>query len=1188
MTQILMWRQHSIHKIGVDSSPKKPLSPHMKRLYSTIVFLLALLILQPSDAQVNLQQINTAYHQLFDSLAFATGAIADVTTLPKGWSFIETGTNANTTYATGTGSSNTGNSFSFGATGSSERAIGGLQSGSLIPIIGARFVNNTGSVVTSIIVTYRGEQWRLGFSGRGADRLDFQFSLDATTVNNGTWTHIDQLDFNSPVTVGTVGALAGNDNSTEISFEITGLNIEHGATFAIRWTDFNVTNADDGLAIDNFSLTPVGVPSDQPNISFVPSSLNFGDVNVNTSTTLQYEVIGANLTDSITAIVSNPYYSISTDGTNFSNTLTLSPFGDTVFVRFSPIANGAVEDTLHHTSDPAFASLDLSGFGFDQVSNIIPIAEARTKSIGTKVTVAGRITVANEHGNPAFVQDATGGIPVFDFTLTNGVEIGDSVIVTGPIGVFNDQIQISGAGIFFTLADSAQLLIQPKLITIDQLAANEGLLVTVQGVELVNKSFVFYPQSTERMTNGIVQADLRIDGDTNIPGLTKPQGVTDITGVVGRFRTNAQLLPRFREDVPGAENPSTPFDSIPKTQTFDVVNWNLEFFGARREDYPDEFGPADEALQLENIKRVMQELHADIFAVQEVSSDSLFAVLVSQLPNYAFTCSDRYSRSFEGPSDDFPPQKVCYVYDTTTVSLVSARALFETIYDSARLFDSSLLPGIPGGNPSSFYSSGRLPYLATFNVTIQGVTETISLINIHAKSGATVDDRSRRLYDATVLKDTLDANFATSKLIVLGDINDDLDQSIVVGQTSPYSAFVTDPAYNPVTKALSDANARSTVSFNDVIDHQIITNDLVEEFLEGSQNIFTPFQLIPNYGNTTTDHLAVTTRYAFVAPVVNFVQLSDTVHEGSTSLTVTLAFSKPVSNDIELTIALSGTATAGLDFTTSPSVSGNSLRLNLSEGTDSVSFTITVTDDVLDELDEVAFFTIQPTTGINVGSNSVFDLTIQDNDIASISFSDPFASASEGSGAYTVKLNLSTPPATDQSATIFVIDGFKVDYGTDYETNPAIDQHLITVQIPAGSEDASFTITPLADKKNEPLPEIVTFFLYQSSEGLRLANPRLSFFSILNVKKKHQLSALTVSPNPTHGQVRLAFEDGDFDGTLRVELSNDNGKLIYQGTGTLDQLSERLSNKLQHEKKGQYLLRVALEDEKSILRIIKK
>src|SRR5215204_2572297 len=71
-------------------------------------------------------------------------------TTPAGWGFVETGTNANAAFSTGTGSSNTGDTYSFGATGSPDRAFGGLQSGSLVPTIGARFVINTGGAITSL------------------------------------------------------------------------------------------------------------------------------------------------------------------------------------------------------------------------------------------------------------------------------------------------------------------------------------------------------------------------------------------------------------------------------------------------------------------------------------------------------------------------------------------------------------------------------------------------------------------------------------------------------------------------------------------------------------------------------------------------------------------------------------------------------------------------------------------------------------------------------------------------------------------------------------------------------------------------------------------------------------------------------------------------------------------------------
>ena len=175
--------------------------------------------------------------------------------LPDGWRIDETGTNANGNYTAGNGAGNSGDSYSFGATDSDERALGCLQSGSLIPALGFGFSNNTGSNITSLKISYTGEQWRLGTSGR-ADRLDFQYSTDATSLSTGTWKDVDSLDFSSPTTTGTVGALDGNAeaNFRKISFTISGLLIEAGKTVYLRWRDFNASGADDGLAIDDFIL----------------------------------------------------------------------------------------------------------------------------------------------------------------------------------------------------------------------------------------------------------------------------------------------------------------------------------------------------------------------------------------------------------------------------------------------------------------------------------------------------------------------------------------------------------------------------------------------------------------------------------------------------------------------------------------------------------------------------------------------------------------------------------------------------------------------------------------------------------------------------------------------------------------------------------------------------------------------
>lgn len=1156
----------------------------MKRKF-TVFLLVVLCTLQANVmAQIALPTLNTPYQQNFDSLA-SSGTTNPVETFPHGWTFVETGTSANTTYAAGTGASNTGNTYSFGST-PADRAVGSLLSGSVTPTIGAGFANNTGGTITDLLVSYHGEQWRLGATGR-ADRLDFQYSSDASSLSNGTWTDVDALDFSSPITTGTTGALDGNNplNSATLTFTITGLNLAPGATFYIRWLDFNAAGADDGLAIDDFALTASGIAAGTPIIALAPAQLNFGDVNVGTSDMLTYVVTGSNLPGPVAVSSNNAFYTLSTDGNTFASSVSLDSAGGTVYVKFAPTAGGPSSGVILHQSGSTSKDLALTGNGFDQVASIIPIASARAHALGDRVTIAGRVTVANELGNPAYVQDASGGIPVFDFNLAHGVTIGDSVIVTGPLGVFNDQKQISGSGIFFTKVNATPRILVPQTFAIADLAAHEGELVKVTHVTLVNSDFVFYPQSTETLQSDGAQVDLRIDGDTDIPGLEKPDGSFDVTAVVGRFRTSIQLLPRFSADIPGLQEPTPTTDSIAPSKTFDVVDWNLEFFGARKEDYGNqEFGPEDEALQLQNVRTVMQSLNADIIAVQEVSNDTLFRELVSQLGR-RYVCSDRYSYSFDGPSNTFPPQKVCFIYDTATVNVISSRVLFEARYDSARLMDPSLLPNYPSGDPSSFYSSGRLPFALTINATINGATEKITFIDIHAKSGATPEDRNRRLYDATVLKDSLDAHHTGEKFIILGDLNDDLDQSIVVGETTPYAAIVNDTArYVAVTKALSDAGARSTVSFQDVIDHQILSTPLKDDYLKASAQVIVPFRLIPGYATTTSDHLPVKTRYLFKLPEVNFVQQGIAASEKTAgTYTISLTLSEPATASQTITLAVGGTATYGKDFTTQPASSQGKLTVQLPAQTTQATFQVTVINDREDEWDETAVFTVLNAGGVAGGQKNTFTLTVQDDDVPVISFVELVQSAREGSGDQQVFLKLSIAPVTDQKVTLFVPDALGAQYSADYVTAPQVVQNKMVVDVPAGSQRVSFTVTPLADNKREVL-EAVPFYISEVTPGLQSGAPQLSIFTILDAHRQIQFQ---VYPNPSSGPLALRSTDIDDGEVMQAELRGPRAEVVYKGSGTLSGLNQALSSRIQNGPHGVYLLTLRIDDEAYQVRILR-
>ena len=206
---------------------------------------------------VTLSALDTAYNQDLNTLA--TTGVGN-TTLPEGWALSESGGGSRDDggYAAGTGSSNTGDTYSFGADSSAERALGGLQSGSLNPTFGATFTNGTGSPVTALDIAYTGEEWRLGTVNRGPDRLDFAYSVDATSLTTGTWTDVNALDFETPNLSGAVGARDGNAalNRTVVAASVSGLSLAPGASIWVRWSDFNASGSDDGLAVDDFSLTP--------------------------------------------------------------------------------------------------------------------------------------------------------------------------------------------------------------------------------------------------------------------------------------------------------------------------------------------------------------------------------------------------------------------------------------------------------------------------------------------------------------------------------------------------------------------------------------------------------------------------------------------------------------------------------------------------------------------------------------------------------------------------------------------------------------------------------------------------------------------------------------------------------------------------------------------------------------------
>ncbi|HRN60788.1 MAG TPA: hypothetical protein PLI44_11215, partial [Chiayiivirga sp.] len=162
---------------------------------------LAAMAQQAGSGAVSLAGPGAGASEDFDTLASAHNTTSSL--LPAGWYFLETGnSSANNTYLVDDGSSASGNTFSYGSEGSSERALGALGSGSVVTTLGAQLRNDSGATVTELAVGFHVEQWRLG-DLNSADRLSFAYSTDATSLNTGNWTPLAALDAVTAVTAGT-------------------------------------------------------------------------------------------------------------------------------------------------------------------------------------------------------------------------------------------------------------------------------------------------------------------------------------------------------------------------------------------------------------------------------------------------------------------------------------------------------------------------------------------------------------------------------------------------------------------------------------------------------------------------------------------------------------------------------------------------------------------------------------------------------------------------------------------------------------------------------------------------------------------------------------------------------------------------------------------------------------------------
>jgi hypothetical protein len=249
-----------------------------------------------SQAAVSYSTAGSTYTQNFDSLPNAPAATSLGNT-PTGWTDdnaspaagnfsivgwylwhdtaqTEGGFNSHQRMRIGTGSNNTGSFWSYGASASTERALGDVGSNTIAAqetasanngiFIGVAIQNDTGGAIDNITVSYTGEQWRDGGDpAPHSQTMFFNYAVNPTGITDSAAfapNAVSALDFTSPTfaNTGGGGALDGNNllnRTAKGPTLLTGLTLQSGETLWLRWFDPNNIGNDHGLAIDDFSFT---------------------------------------------------------------------------------------------------------------------------------------------------------------------------------------------------------------------------------------------------------------------------------------------------------------------------------------------------------------------------------------------------------------------------------------------------------------------------------------------------------------------------------------------------------------------------------------------------------------------------------------------------------------------------------------------------------------------------------------------------------------------------------------------------------------------------------------------------------------------------------------------------------------------------------------------------------------------
>ena len=254
--------------------------------------------------------------------------------------------------------------------------------------------------------------------------------------------------------------------------------------------------------------------------------------------------------------------------------------------------------------------------------------------------------------------------------------------------------------------------------------------------------------------------------------------------------------------------------------SFDIATWNIETFPKRL------------SYTLPYLAQIIHDIDIDLIAVQEIDDRTSFFSLIDSLEGY------------EGYLSSLPDYglQLGLIYKSDVV----------TVTDPVQIFD------------NNDWAFPRPPLVASISVKQDDATIfDFIIIVLHLKAFSDEESESRRRLACEILKDYIDTTLLTGNekdVIVLGDFNDELDDP---AEDNVFESFLSDTTnYQFLTLPLTD-EATYIKNFSSSIDHILITDDVRNEYSNGTTQVMKIDEEFSDYINYISDHRPVLSRFFF-------------------------------------------------------------------------------------------------------------------------------------------------------------------------------------------------------------------------------------------------------------------------------------------------------------------------------------